>query len=368
MRKLFAIFLSIPILAACQKTGGASAAQVKKLKAPAGDTTAIVAGVDTFGITKGMVNQLIQPALPQLAQQAQMTGQDIDQLLAQVRQQATTTILLQEILRQEAGKQKIEVSPKEIDSVYQGFAKSFPDSASFAQAMQKAGDSPEKLRAKISEQVRAEKLILKAVGDSLKVTDAEIKDFYEQNKAMMSQAAQLKARHILKLVKDPKDSAKVKAEMEAIAKKLQDPKADFAAIAKAESQDPGSAEKGGDLGWFNPADMVPQFAMAAQSLKEGETSGLVRTPYGYHIIKLEGRREGKTPPLDSVRTQIEAQLKYQKQGTVSENYFRRLLKSYPVVFVDQTYRSKDAFEDAPKAEKKPAVPGTPGIPAPVPGK
>ena len=115
---------------------------------------------------------------------------------------------------------------------------------------------------------------------------------------------EVRARHILIKVKNkkvpvapgtkPKDmplsDADAKKKAEKILAEVKKPGADFAALAKKYSQDPGSAEQGGDLNWFGQGRMVPAFQQAAFALKPGQTSGLVKTDFGYHIIKVEDRR------------------------------------------------------------------------------
>src|SRR4029077_12192443 len=92
---------------------------------------------------------------------------------------------------------------------------------------------------------------------------------------------------------------KARADAEAVLKQVKGG-GDFAALAKQYSQDPGSAANGGDLNFFPKGQMVPAFETAAFALKPGETSGLVETPFGFHIIKLAERRPARTVPLQEV--------------------------------------------------------------------
>jgi peptidyl-prolyl cis-trans isomerase C len=123
---------------------------------------------------------------------------------------------------------------------------------------------------------------------------------YKANPERFRTGEQTHARHIL--IEGNTDKAKAKAE-----KVLTDLKAgaDFEKTAKELSADPGSAPRGGDLGYFETGKMVPEFDEALQQLKKpGEMSGLVRTQFGWHIIKLEGRRPGGQRSYDEVRDEL----------------------------------------------------------------
>ncbi len=141
------------------------------------------------------------------------------------------------------------------------------------------------------------------------VDDAQLKAFFEEQKAKTperySQAEQRRVRHILLQVTNPKEDAAVKAKAEAIFKRAQGGE-DFAALAKEYSQDPGSAQQGGDLGWSERKVFVAPFADAAFSMKEGEIRGPVKTQFGYHILKLEGIQPASAKTFEQSKTELEA--------------------------------------------------------------
>jgi len=146
--------------------------------------------------------------------------------------------------------------------------------------------------------------------DQVEVDDASISNYYNEHIDEFSSEEEVKARHILIKAEadaDPvlKQAAKIKAE--GILKQLNDG-ADFAALAAANSEDPGSKTRGGDLGWFGRGRMVPPFEEAAFSLEVGQTSGLVESEYGFHIIQVTDKHGAGTKSLDQVRDQIEGQL------------------------------------------------------------
>ncbi len=162
----------------------------------------------------------------------------------------------------------------------------------------------------IAEQARAEYVVLSmdAIAGQLAVSDTEVKAWYDGHKDRYGQAEERRAAHILvgfeKLGKD-----KARARAEEILKEVKKNPAAFADLAKKNSDDPGSAAKGGDLGFFGRGAMVKPFEEAAFSQKEGEISGLVESEFGFHIIKVTGIRGAKEKPLAEVRGEIEAELK-----------------------------------------------------------
>jgi peptidyl-prolyl cis-trans isomerase D len=168
----------------------------------------------------------------------------------------------------------------------------------------------------IPEQVRAEYLTLSltALQAQVTVSNEEVKAWFEGHKDRYQQAEERRASHIL-IPADANASAadknKAKAKAEEVLKEVQKAPGKFADLAKQYSQDPGSAAKGGDLGFFGRGMMVKAFDDAVAKLKEGEISGLVQSEFGYHIIKLTGIKAGKGKSFDEVRPEIEAELKRQ---------------------------------------------------------
>jgi peptidyl-prolyl cis-trans isomerase D len=142
------------------------------------------------------------------------------------------------------------------------------------------------------------------------VTGQQIERAYNDNIQQYSQPEQVRASHIL-LKTDGKDDAAVKKQAEELLAKVK-AGADFGELAKKNSQDESSAVKNGDLDFFPKGQMVGEFDKAAFSMKVGEVSDLVKTQFGYHIIKVTDKRAASTKTLDEVRSQIEDQLKYEQ--------------------------------------------------------
>jgi len=145
------------------------------------------------------------------------------------------------------------------------------------------------------------------IAGKIEVSDVDLNEYYDLNKnSEFQREAQIAARHILKQVdKEAGEEAKkaARAKIEAIAKRLADG-GNFEEIAKAESDDPGSAKNGGDLGWFGHGRMVPELDKVAFELETGRTSDIVETDLGYHIIRLYDRKPAGVAPFDEVTDSI----------------------------------------------------------------
>ncbi len=129
-----------------------------------------------------------------------------------------------------------------------------------------------------------------------------VQDYYNSNKAEFNVEPQVHAQHILVPVGEKMDDAKAKAQIEDIMKKAKTE--DFGKLAKQFSQDPGSKDKNGDLGFFGKGRMVPEFEAAAFSQKIGEVGQPVKSQFGYHLIKVLERKEGGQKSFDDVKTEI----------------------------------------------------------------
>jgi peptidyl-prolyl cis-trans isomerase D len=200
------------------------------------------------------------------------------------------------------------------------------------------------------ERVRAEYLVLSAesLGKQEPVSEAEIKQAYEARASAFKVEEQRRASHIL---------VKTKDEADAVVAELKKNPGRFAELAKKQSQDPGSAEKGGDLGWFGRGMMVKPFEDAVFSMKQGGEQ-LVQSEFGFHVIRLTGVQAGKSRPLDEVRKELAAELARQK-GT------RKYAESAEA-FSNMVYEQSDSLK--PAAERFKLQPQTTGWIAKAPGQ
>jgi peptidyl-prolyl cis-trans isomerase C len=193
-----------------------------------------------------------------------------------------------------------------------------------------------------------ERLITQKLLSSIKkevapVTEEDIKQHFEENKAQFQTRKQIRARHIL--LKDEAEAKKVLKEVKA-------PGADFAALAEEYSQDRATKNRGGDLGYLSPGRMVRQFEDVAFSLeKPGDISDIVKSPFGYHIIKLEDKKDAGPKSLAQVKGQIRRRLSAQRRNEAQEEFLEEI-KSRIRVEINEDLLGGEA---EPEVKSKPPV-------------
>lgn len=152
---------------------------------------------------------------------------------------------------------------------------------------------------------------VEALRSKITVAPADIERLYNETIVQRAGPEQVRASHIL-LKTEGKDDATVKAKAEDVLKQAKAPGADFAALAKKFSEDTSNASNGGDLDFFPPGRMVPEFDAAAFAMQPGQISELVKTDFGYHIIKLTDRKAPTVQKLDEVKDQLTEQIAYER--------------------------------------------------------
>ena len=210
------------------------------------------------------------------------------------------------LLAQESRARKMEVSDKDVETRLAEIRQSFANEDAFKQGLAAQGLSSDQLRTQTRTGLEVAKVIDVEVTSKVAVQDAEVNAFYQQNLERFKQGDSVHASHILIGVPQdatPAQKADAKAKAQAALKQVRGG-ADFSIVAKAQSQDPGSAQNGGDLGFFPKGQMNPQFEDAAFKLKAGAVSPVVETPFGFHIIKVHERRGPRTAPFTEVSGQI----------------------------------------------------------------
>jgi peptidyl-prolyl cis-trans isomerase C len=197
--------------------------------------------------------------------------------------------------------------------------------------------------ADIREQLLIESLLKKKINTSAQLNDEELKKYYEAHKDEFKKEKEISTRHIL---------LKTEEEAKQVQSKLQKGE-EFAELAKKYSIDPNAKASGGEIGFHPKGTLLPEYEAAAFKLaKVGQVSPIVKTQFGYHIIKLEGTKDAAPVPFEEVKDFIKQKLAQEKQKELLEKYVADLKKG-----------AKITINEAMLKEDKPAKPGEPEKPA-----
>ncbi len=278
-----------------------------------------------------------------------------------LKERVTNELIVKALLEQEMAKRGIEVSNKDVDDAVKEIIDKLGSKDQLDTMLKDNGISASQFRKDLKEEVKMKKLA-KELGSS-SVSDAEAKKFYNQNLDKFKRPERVRASHILisvnpeeiteivksdaknKSLDDNAIKAKVNEEIKAkeakvnqlLAEVKKDP-SKFAKIAKENSEDTNSAIKGGDLGFFNAKEMVPEFSKAAFSMKPNTISDKpVKTQYGYHIIMVTDRAAASVTPFEKAKPDIKGYLENQKQLELLDNLTESLKKNAKIEYVNPEY-------------------------------
>jgi peptidyl-prolyl cis-trans isomerase C len=215
----------------------------------------------------------------------------------------------------------VDVKDADLEAEVARIKSQFPSADVFKAEMTKAGETEETFRANVKRMFQQQKWMESQVGDKAKVSEADIKKFYDENKKEFEHPELVRASHILIRVPDDADDKTV-AEKKKAAQAALDrvKKEDFATVAKEVSEEPGAAQSGGDLSFFPKDRMVPEFATAAFAMKKGQVSKEpVRTKFGWHVIQVTDRKDAGTMPFEEVKAQVGSYLEGSKRRDAVRN-------------------------------------------------
>ena len=244
------------------------------------------------------------------------TGQ---MLLYNVRKQVIGYLVDREIAKQEAEKLNIKITKEEIDKDFKEMlqANFGGDKKKLEQALKENNATMADLLREMKNQKIMKALYEKIMSQSVKISDAEVKDFYTKHTEEFKKPEEVKASHIL--VKTEAEAKKVKERL--------DKGEDFAKLAKEFSTDTSNKNSGGDLGFFGKGRMVPDFEKAAWGLKVGEISQPVKTQFGFHIIKKTAANKSQVVSFDESKVMIKKRLEGQKGEQVYSKWFEQVKKT-----------------------------------------
>lgn len=264
-------------------------------------------------------------------------GRPVDaQLLKRYEGEIRDTLINRTLLLQQAQSAGIDVKDSAVAKALDEFKAAFNDETAYQKALTEMGFSEAMLKSQIEHGLTIKALIDKEVLQKVSVSDQQVRAYYDDNPNLFRKPEQVKASHIL--VQVPADAPETKqaealAAIQALKRRL-DNGENFAALAQENSDCP-SKTKGGDLGFFGREQMVPPFSEAAFALQPGQTSDVVQTRFGYHLIRVTERQAEQTMAFNEVKEAISARLQQEQEGKMIDAYLEKLkehadIKRFPL--------------------------------------
>lgn len=283
----------------------------------------VVAKVNGKELTSFELNEEFQSILPMAGD---FHGGVSMGKMAEIREQAMSNLIEKELQYQYALEKGITISKKELDAEFSKIEKKFPTSRKFKDALKQSSLTKEELKGFLKKRLLTAKVKEIEVTSQAKYSEADVKDYYEKNKASYKRPIQFKASHILIKV-DPSATKDDKEKSLNLAKELIariKNGEEFEDLAVKYSDDKGSGSIGGMIGTFHKGTADPEFEKAMLSLKVGEISDAVETLYGYHIIKLTGIQPETQLTYDDVGASIKSKLEKKKGEELYQNLINDL--------------------------------------------
>ncbi len=270
----------------------------------------VVANVNGENITR-------QQLEGRMAQSRAMDPERFDAMSLEQKKNAIVrtidNMVVRELINQEAVKRNIVVTDEEINLNLESLKRQFPSEEAFEKTFADARITIPMWKEENRKNLMAMKLEDMMV-DELQIPDNEIIDYYDKNKTSLNKDA-IKISHIL--VETEKEAKKVIKEFKK--------KKDFAALAKKYSRDTFTKDKGGDLGWYSKGELLKEVEEATSSLSPGQISGPVKSQYGYHIIRLDGKKTASEQTIEDHREHVRSILQQAKWQQLRPQWLQGLL-------------------------------------------
>ncbi|MEI6376845.1 MAG: peptidylprolyl isomerase [bacterium] len=305
------------MIQAATTKGGASASSIA-LK----DPVAVVNGVK---ISKADLEKAFSDALA-------ASGANAATLTAEQKMQGYRQILDGMIMEKLVDKQAaaVTVDKSEVEAQLAKIKSQFPSEAVFQSEMKKSGLTIDQFTANLARSIRQQKWMQSQVQGKDTVTEDDAKKFYDSNTKEFANPDLVKASHILfrtpeNATPDQQKAAEAKAKAAIVRANKGEA---FDKLASELSEEPGAAQRGGDLGYFPKDKMVPEFATAAFAQKTGSVSAApVKTKFGYHVIKVTDKKPAGTATFEEAKAQIMQFLQAQKRRDVFRGVMQELRQS-----------------------------------------
>lgn len=273
--------------------------------------------------------EIIRAAQP-LIRESEKKGALDDAARSQIRRTALEQVIEKKLIEQKIRELNIKVTEEEIRQAIEDVKKqnSMPSQETLIAALATQGLSYDQYRTQLQEQLERLKLVSVEVRSKVHVSDSELREYYDANRAKYTEDDSFRARHIFFKTNEKASPEEIKLSMTNALMVLAETKSgkDFIELAKAYSEDPAARKDGGDLGVFKKGDMQPEMEAAIIAMKPGEVSELVYTPVGFHIIKLEERISGKLKPFEGLKAELEEAV-YRKKSEDRFSQWAKELKS-----------------------------------------
>ncbi len=335
-----------------------AAAEAPAPEAPALAETDVVLSVDGTKITVRDVRELFTARYGR--QFEQMPAEQRAMIEPQIQQMVMNELISKTLLLNASDKEGFKATDEEIKKSMDEIAAAIPDGVPIEEYAASAGVSLDRIRLQIAEDTKVRKLYEKVTAEVTAPAEAEVKKYFDEHPEEFEQKATVDAAHILISTKDITEPAAL-AQKEKIAKELREELVakkgeNFAEMAGLHSDCPSKAQ-GGDLGEFEKGQMVPEFETAAFAQEVGAIGECVKTDFGYHIIKVNGKKEAKTLAFDEVKVKLTEDMLQQAKSSTMEGYVKGLRESAKIeqpgapAAAPEAPKAPEAGEPAPKAEK-----------------
>lgn len=294
----------------------------------------VVATVDGKEITKATVEKMMDIICKQM--QANIPASQLQAVLPRMREQVIRELIDRQILLNAAA--DTAFTDAEFEAELAEMKEELPPGVTFEELLEKTGMDMGEVR----EQMRIRKMLLAKAEEAAPATDEECRAFFEENKDGMAQEASVEASHILVSVpRDADDAAREAARAKIDDLKAQlDAGADFAELAKANSDCPSKAN-GGSLGRFGRGMMVPEFEDAAFSQEVGKVGDVVETTFGYHLVLVTKRSDAKEADYEDVKDRISELLTAQRQQETVRGFVEGLEAAAAVQRFDEGLKEEE---------------------------
>ena len=327
------------------------------------ETASAAATVNGVDITESELAEQLKPQLKKISAQAgQLPASFIEQYRKQLRSQVLERMIIERLLDEEAKQAKIEITDEQVTSYISEIAAEQGLSLEDLKALVKAGGQGfEQWKQYIRRGLPYQKLMEARWAGKINVTSQDANQYYKENKSEFEVPEQVRASHILikpdtaEPNSDPNQAkATARAKIAELLAQIKDG-ADFAELAKANSSCPSGA-KGGDLNFFRRGQMAPPFEKAAFELEVGQVSNIVETRFGYHIIKVTGRKDAGVVSFEQARDDIIKMLTKRKQAEFAKEYIESLKAKADIVYREAPVLQKSEVEPRPPGEEPNSVP------------